>query len=106
MVAMMPPDVSTPKITTKLVTWHWLLVAPELLLWWVIGQIDKTNVSLIIAAPLFLKELHLAGTNIQLGGLMSAFFFAYGISIFVWGFWSTASVHVHARLLGLLVGVS
>jgi sugar phosphate permease len=86
MVAMMPPEVSTPKITTKLITWRWLLVAPALLLWWVIGQISKTNVSLIIADPLFLKELHLSGTDTALGGLMSAFFFGYGISIFVWGF--------------------
>ncbi|OFW18706.1 MAG: hypothetical protein A3H27_08705 [Acidobacteria bacterium RIFCSPLOWO2_02_FULL_59_13] len=67
-------------------TWRWLLVAPGLLLWWIIGQFDKTNVSLIIADQSFLDELQLEGRNAELGGLMSAFFVGYGVSIFIWGF--------------------
>jgi sugar phosphate permease len=63
-----------------------LVVATSLLLWWIIGQFDKTNVSLIIADPSFLQELELEGRNAELGGLMSAFFVGYGGSIFVWGF--------------------
>jgi sugar phosphate permease len=65
---------------------RWLLVAPTLLLLWIIAQIDKTNVSLFIADAKFLKELNLAGHNAELGGLMSTFFIGYGVSIFAWGF--------------------
>jgi len=63
-----------------------MLVAPALLLLWIVAQIDKTNVSLVIADKRFLSELDLAGHNAQLGGLMSAFFAGYGIFIPVWGF--------------------
>ncbi|MGA2713828.1 MAG: MFS transporter [Bryobacteraceae bacterium] len=65
---------------------RWLLVAPALLFLWIIAQIDKTNVSLIIADSTFLKELNLVGHNTELGGLMSSFFIGYGVSIFIWGF--------------------
>jgi len=65
---------------------RWLLVAPALLFLWIIAQIDKTNVSLIIADSTFLKELNLGGHNTELGGLMSSFFVGYGLSIFIWGF--------------------
>lgn len=65
---------------------RWLLVAPSMLLWWLLGQFDKTNVSLIIAHPSFLSELKLEGRNAELGGLMSAFFFGYGVAVFLWGF--------------------
>jgi MFS family permease len=67
-------------------TRRWLLVAPALLVLWIVAQIDKTNVSLVIADKGFLSELHLAGHNTELGGLMSAFFAGYGIFIPVWGF--------------------
>ena len=65
---------------------RWLLVAPALLLLWIVGQIDKTNISLIIADEAFLRELNLAGRNTELGGLMGAFLAGYGIAIFLWGF--------------------
>lgn len=67
-------------------TRRWLFVAPAMLFLWIIAQVDKTNVSLIIADSHFLNELHLVGHNAQLGGLMSAFFLGYGFSIFGWGF--------------------
>jgi sugar phosphate permease len=73
-------------IGSQVLSRRWLLVAPALLLLWIVGQIDKTNVSLVIADTTFLRELHLAGNNPMLGGLMSAFFVGYGISIFIWGF--------------------
>jgi sugar phosphate permease len=73
-------------IGSHLLSRRWLLVAPALLLFWIVGQIDKTNVSLVIADTAFLRELHLAGNNPVLGSLMSAFFVGYGISIFIWGF--------------------
>jgi ACS family glucarate transporter-like MFS transporter len=65
---------------------RWRLVAPALLLLWMIGQVDKTHISLIVADHAFLQELDLGGHNPALGGLMSAFFVGYGLAIFVWGF--------------------
>lgn len=69
-----------------LLTRRWLLVASAMLFLWIIAQIDKTNVSLIIADRAFLKELNLIGHNAELGGLMSTFFMGYGLSLFAWGF--------------------
>jgi len=69
-----------------LLTRRWLLVASAMLFLWIIAQIDKTNVSLIIADRAFLKELNLIGHNAELGGLMSTFFMGYGFSLFAWGF--------------------
>src|SRR5450756_3126380 len=70
----------------RYLTRRWLLVAPALLLLWITGQVDKTHHSLIVADRPFLQELGLAGHNPELGGLMSAFFVGYGVSIFAWGF--------------------
>jgi len=67
-------------------TWRWGMVATSLLLWWTIGQFDKINISLVIADPSFLNELQLQGRYAELGGLMSAFFIGYGVSMFGWGF--------------------
>ena len=69
-----------------LLTRRWLLVASAMLFLWIVAQIDKTNVSLIIADNHFLKELNLFGHNAELGGLMSTFFMGYGFSLFAWGF--------------------
>jgi sugar phosphate permease len=66
--------------------WRWLVVATSLLLWWIIGQFDKINISLVIADPRFLDELRLHGRYGELGGLMSTFFLGYGLSILLWGF--------------------
>ncbi|MGH9786831.1 MAG: MFS transporter, partial [Terriglobia bacterium] len=63
-----------------------LVVAPFLLLFWIIGQFDKANISLVIADRSFQEELALVGRQTALGGLMSVFFFGYGAAIFVWGF--------------------
>src|ERR1700751_4049876 len=82
----MTTDVGNVSTGNWLNSRRWLLVAPALLFLWVIAQIDKTNVSLIIADPTFLRELNVAGHNTELGGLMSSFFVGYGVSIFIWGF--------------------
>jgi MFS family permease len=82
----MATDVTIAATGNWLRSRRWLLVAPTLLFVWIISQIDKTDVSLIIADSRFLKELNLAGHNAEFGGLMSTFFIGYGISIFAWGF--------------------
>ena len=45
----MATDVANPAAGNGLRSRRWLLVAPTLLFLWIIAQIDKTNVSLIIA---------------------------------------------------------
>src|ERR1700681_1077715 len=82
----MAPDARSAASGNWLLSRRWLLVAPALFFLWIIAQIDKTNVSLIIADPTFLRELNVAGHNTELGGLMSSFFVGYGVSIFIWGF--------------------
>src|SRR5262249_43549183 len=82
----MASDTGNTATGNRLRSRRWLLIAPALLLLWIIAQIDKTNVSLIIADARFLRELNLAGHNAELGGLMSTFFIGYGVSIFAWGF--------------------
>jgi sugar phosphate permease len=69
-----------------LCTRRWMVVACSLFLFWVVGQFDKINISLVIADQTFLNELQLQGRYGELGGLMSAFFIGYGISIVAWGF--------------------
>src|SRR3989338_8912698 len=64
---------------------RWLWMAPSLLLFWIIGQFDKDNISLVIANRPFQEELNLVGRNTELVGFMSAFFIGYGASVFVWG---------------------
>ena len=67
-------------------TRRWLVVACSLFLWWIIGQFDKINISLVISDNAFLRELQLEGRYGELGGLMSTFFIGYGVSIVLWGF--------------------
>ena len=67
-------------------TFRWMLVAPALLILWIVGQIDKTNISLIIANDSFIRDLNLSGHNAELGGLMGYFLLGYGGAIFLWGF--------------------
>lgn len=81
-MAELPPAVSGGSQLSR----RWLIVAPALLFLWIVGQIDKTNISLIIANEPFIKELNLAGHNAELGGLMGYFLLGYGIAIFLWGF--------------------
>ena len=72
--------------STLLRTRRWAVVACSLFLFWVIGQFDKINISLVIADQTFLNELRLQGRFAELGSLMSYFFVGYGVSIVVWGF--------------------
>lgn len=79
-------NASRPRTSTWWRTYRWRIVAPAMLLLWIVGQVDKTHISLIIADKDFLNELQLVGHNAQLGGLMTTFFGGYGIGIFLWGF--------------------
>jgi sugar phosphate permease len=65
---------------------RWWLVAPTLILFVIINQLDKTNISVLIADHRFLSDLHLTGQPARIGFLSSAFFYAYGASLMLWGF--------------------
>ena len=65
---------------------RWWLIAPILLVFVVINQIDKSNVSVLIADPKFAADLGAAGQQARLGFISSAFFYGYGISLMIWGF--------------------
>jgi MFS family permease len=65
---------------------RWWLVAPTLILFVIINQLDKSNISVLIADRQFLADLHLTGQPARIGFLSSAFFYAYGASLMIWGF--------------------
>ena len=65
---------------------RWWLVAPTLILFVIVNQLDKTNISILIADRQFLADLHLAGQPARIGFLASVFFYAYGASLMIWGF--------------------
>ena len=65
---------------------RWWLIAPTLILFVIINQIDKSNISVLIADRQFLSDLHLTGQPARIGFLSSAFFYAYGASLMIWGF--------------------
>ena len=81
--------ISAVPVTTsasKLFAVRWWLVAPTLILFVIVNQLDKTNISVLIADPRFLADLHLTGQPARIGFLASAFFYAYGASLMIWGF--------------------
>jgi sugar phosphate permease len=65
---------------------RWWLVAPTLILFVIVNQLDKSNISVLIADRQFLSDLHLTGQPARIGFLSSAFFYAYGASLMIWGF--------------------
>ena len=65
---------------------RWWLIAPTLILFVVINQVDKSNISVLIADRNFLSDFHLTGQPARIGFLSSAFFYAYGVSLMMWGF--------------------
>src|SRR5579871_1803957 len=70
---------------------RWWLLAPILLIFVVINQIDKSNISVLIADAKFAADLGAtqadgAADHARLGFISSAFFYGYGISLMIWGF--------------------
>jgi sugar phosphate permease len=56
------------------------------LLFVVVNQIDKVNVSVLIADTKFAADLGASGAHARLGFISSAFFYGYGISLMMWGY--------------------
>jgi MFS family permease len=64
---------------------RWNYIAPTLLIVWIMSMFDKSNISLVMADPTFLNEMHLANEKVMLGWLASSLFLAYGIFAPFWG---------------------
>ncbi len=79
------PD-TQPASVSKRSAARWWLIAPTLIIFVIVNQLDKTNISVLIADPHFLSDLHLTGQTSRIGFLSSAFFYAYGASLMIWGF--------------------
>jgi len=65
---------------------RWWLIAPILLIFVILNQIDKSNVSVLIADAKFAADFGATGQHARLGFISSAFFYGYGISLMMWGF--------------------
>lgn len=65
---------------------RWWLIAPILLIFVIVNQIDKSNVSVLIADAKFAADFGATGQHARLGFISSAFFYGYGISLMIWGF--------------------
>jgi ACS family glucarate transporter-like MFS transporter len=65
---------------------RWWLIAPILLLFVIINQIDKSNISVLIADSRFVADMGATGQPARLGFISSSFFVGYGLSLLLWGF--------------------
>src|SRR5215475_3090799 len=64
---------------------RWTYVAPTLLVVWIVSMFDKSNISIVIANPAFLSEMHLTGETELLGWLVGGLFISYGLAAPLWG---------------------
>lgn len=83
MAAEHPSRTGAPADATSV---RWWLIAPILLIFVVVNQIDKSNVSVLIADSKFAADLGALGEHARLGFISSAFFYGYGLSLMLWGF--------------------
>lgn len=82
---------------------RWLWIAPTLVLFELIGQIDKVNIAVLIADRGFLEDLDLVGQPARAGLLMTAFFVGYGFGQFIWGFLVDAIGSRRAAFMSVLL---
>jgi sugar phosphate permease len=81
---------------------RWRLLAPVLIVFAIVNQLDKTNISVLIADSRFAADLSATAQPARLGFLSSAFFIGYGLSLFVWGFAVDRIGPRRSALLGVL----
>jgi sugar phosphate permease len=82
------PHRSQPRATAPAgsTSTRWWLIAPILLIFVIVNQIDKSNISVLIADAKFAADLGATDQHARLGFISSAFFYGYGISLMLWGF--------------------
>src|ERR1700744_3742877 len=76
-------------------------VAPTLLTYWIISMLDKSNISLVIADPQFLREMQLGGATKLLGWLAGGMFLSYSLVAPLWGWAVTRYGPRHAIMASL-----
>jgi sugar phosphate permease len=64
---------------------RWTNITPTLLVIWIVGMIDKSNISIVIANPQFLQDLNLQHSQALLGWLTTGLIIAYGAAAPAWG---------------------
>jgi MFS family permease len=82
---------------------RWTYVAPTLLVVWIVSMFDKSNISIVIANPAFLNEMHLAGQTELLGWLVGGLFISYGLAAPLWGWAVTRYGPRNASIAGLVI---
>lgn len=82
---------------------RWTYVAPTLLVVWIVSMFDKSNISIVIANPAFLDEMHLAGQTELLGWLVGGLFISYGLAAPLWGWAVTRYGPRNASIAGLVI---
>lgn len=82
---------------------RWTYVAPTLLVVWIVSMFDKSNISIVIANPAFLREMNLSGQTELLGWLVGSMFISYGIAAPLWGYAVTRYGPRNASVAGLAI---
>lgn len=72
-----------PESTSRI---RWQAVGPSLLVVWIVANLDKSNISLVIADKGFLHDFGLSGKTFELGLLATGLLVVYGLTAPVWGF--------------------
>jgi sugar phosphate permease len=78
-----PGDFSLHSIATRI---RWTHIAPTLLIIWIVTNLDKANIAIVMNDKSFISELGLVGQQAKLGWLSSGLFLAYGLTAPLWGF--------------------
>lgn len=81
-------DLADAALATRV---RWRLVAPTLLVLWVVSMFDKSNIGIVMANPAFLKEMDLVGQPARLGWLAGSLFISYALAAPFWG-WMVARI--------------
>jgi sugar phosphate permease len=65
---------------------RWTCIALPMFILQIVAQLDKLNISYVMADHPFLQAMGLVGRPALIGGLVTAFATAYGVGYLIWGF--------------------
>jgi sugar phosphate permease len=83
------PERTNASVTASRIRWSY--VSPTLLIIWIVGMLDKSNIAIVIANPQFLNDLKLTHKQALLGWLTTGLIIAYGAAAPAWG-WLVSKV--------------
>ncbi|MFB5189825.1 MFS transporter [Alicyclobacillus fastidiosus] len=64
---------------------RWFFIVPSIMVFWMIGNIDKLGISIVVSNHSFLNAMNLQGKTARIALLSTGFTFAYAIANFFWG---------------------